>query len=334
MAHKDPTQLARGPLLLLHYAEQQGLDRSVLLERVGLTEDTLADPDSRIPTKAMVRLWQSLMDALEDPLLGLNVGAGPAVADFGLVGYAMRHSDTLLDAMSRLARYQRILTEAIRFTLTEQSNSYVLTWVMQPALLALRHPAESNVHLVIRAARELTGSEISPTAVELPTPRPASQSAYKKILGCPVSFGSDRAAVVWSPEQMLLPTVDADDALAGYLDELASIAVGPLDAGLDNTTTAVRRTLWSLLPSGRPSIWRTAKEMGISVRTLQRRLGEEGSSFSAVLDALRRDVTAEIMADGKQPVADIAFLLGYSEPSAFYRAFRRWRSSPAERGVN
>ena len=329
MAHKDPTQLSRGPLMLLHYAEQQGSDRSDLLEKAGLAEDIIADPDSRVPTKAMVRLWQALIDELDDPVLGLKVGAGPSVTDFGLVGYAMRHSDTLLDAMSRLARYQRILSEAIRFTLTEQSDSYVLNWVMQPALLALRHPVESNVHLVIRAARELTGREIAPMAVELPTPPPANQSAYKKILGCPISFGCDRAAVVWNPEQMLLPTVAADDALAGYLDELARIAIGPLDAGLDSTSTAVRRTLWSLLPSGRPSIWRTAREMGISVRTLQRRLGEEGSSFSAVLDALRRDVTAELMADGRQPVADISFLLGYSEPSAFYRAYRRWRGSAA-----
>lgn len=329
MAYKDPTQLSRGPRMLLHYAEQQGSDRSVLLEKAGLAEDIIADPDSRIPTKAMVRLWRTLIDELGDPVLGLNVGAGPNVTDFGLVGYVMRYSDTLLDAMSRLARYQRILSEAIRFTLTEQSNRYLLTWVMQPALLALRHPVESNVHLVIRAARELTGSDISPVSIELPTPPPISQSVYKKVLGCPVSFGCDRAAVFWKPEQMLLPTVAADDALAGYLDELANIAINPLDAGLDSTTTAVRRTLWSLLPGGRPSIGRTAREMGISVRTLQRRLGDEGSSFSAVLDELRRDVTAELMSDSRQPVADVSFLLGYSEPSAFYRAYRRWRDSPA-----
>ena len=334
MRHKDPTQLSRGPLMLLHYAEQQGLDRIVLLEKSGLTEDTIADPDARVPTRQMVRLWQTLIDELDDPLLGLNVGAGPCVSEFGLVGYAMLYSDTLLDALSRLARYQRILSEAIRFTLNETSDSYVLAWVMQPALMALRHPVESNMHLVMRAARELTGSGISPLAVELPTPPPANLAEYKKIIGCPISFGCDRAAILWRPEQMQLQTVAADDALVGYLDELAKIAVGPLDSGLDSATTAVRRTLWSLLPSGRPSIWRTASEMGVSVRTLQRRLSDEGSSFSAVLDTLRRDVTTELMADGRQPAADISFLLGYSEPSAFYRAYRRWRGGGDEAGVN
>jgi AraC-like DNA-binding protein len=320
--------------MLLHYAEQQGLDRAVLLVKSGLTEDIIADPDGRIPTKQMVRLWQTLIDELDDPLLGLKVGAGPRVTEFGLVGYAMLYSDTLLDALSRLARYQRILSEAIRFTLNEKSDSYELAWVMQPALMALRHPVESNVHLVLRAARELTGISVSPLAVELPTPPPANQAEYKKTLGCPISFGCDRAAILWRPEQMLLPTVAADDALAGYLDELADIAVGPLDEGFDSTTTAVRRTLWSLLPSGRPGIGRTAREMGITVRTLQRRLSDEGSSFSVVLDTLRRDVTAELMADGRQPAADISFLLGYSEPSAFYRAYRRWRGSDTERGMN
>ena len=142
------------------------------------------------------------------------------------------------------------------------------------------------------------------------------------------------ASLTFSASQLSLPTITPDETLVGYLDELAEIAVAPLDENKDNMSTAVRRTLWSLLPSGRPSVWQTAREMGISVRTLQRRLGDEGNSFSAVLDNLRRDVSEELLGEGGRSVADIAFLLGYSEPSAFHRAYRRWQKSHPSHGAN
>ena len=93
----------------------------------------------------------------------------------------------------------------------------------------------------------------------------------------------------------------------------------------------LRRTLWSALPGGRPNLWRTAADMGISPRTLQRRLGEEHSSFSIVLDELRRDLSDELLSDRQLSVAQVAFLLGYSEPSAFRRAYRRWRGDSPRR---
>lgn len=334
MSYKEPTQLARGPLMLLHYAERQGLDREDLLAKSGLSADILTHPDSRVPTRLMLRLWQAVIEAANEPLLGLHVGKSPTVSDFGLVGYSMSYSKHLLEAFHRLARYQRIISESVRFTLSEDKEACVLTWVTHPALVAIRHPVEASMNLIVCAARELTGTDLSPIKVELPTPPPADPGAYKAEFRSEVVFGCDTAAITWSTQQMSLPTVAADETLAGYLDELATIAVGPIDVESDSMTTAVRRALWAMLPRGRPSIWRTAQELGVSVRTLQRRLGEEGSSFSAVLDSLRRDVTRELMAESGPPVADISFLLGYSEPSAFHRAYRRWTGGSPGRGAN
>ncbi len=98
-----------------------------------------------------------------------------------------------------------------------------------------------------------------------------------------------------------------------------------LGAPNENFVDTVRRALWSELPGGRPNLWRTASGLGISARTLQRRLRENGTSFSAVLEELRREFFGELLADKKLAVSDVALLLGYSEPSAFQRAFRRWR---------
>ena len=334
MPYKDPTQLARGPLMLLHYAQQQGLDHDDLLAESGLPADIMSNPDSRVPTRSMLRLWRAVIAGIDDPLLGLNVARQPGVSDLGLVGYAMRYSNNLHDALYRLARYQRILSEAVRFTLTETDESCVITWVSHPALLAIRHPVEGSMTLLVRAARELTGINLSPLKVDLPTPPPTDPGAYKSEFRCDIEFGSEVAAITWSQQHMNLPTPAADTQLADYLDQLAKIAVEPIDTDHDSMTTAVRRALWAMLPRGRPNIWRIASDLGISVRTLQRRLGEEGSSFSAVLDELRRDITRELLTQGNQPAADISFLLGYSEPSAFHRACRRWLEDAPGRGVS
>ena len=334
MAHRNPTQLARGPLLLLAYAEGQGMDRSALLRASGIGESKLDDPDSRVATRSMMRLWQAVKDELDDPLLGMHAAKTVNVKQLGLVGYTMQHSANLGDALARLSRYQRLLSEAVRFQLTPRSDEFEVAWVSHPSLISLQSPVEANVTLLVRVARELTGEAINPLRMELPIPQPQDLSEYRAEFACPMLFGSENASLTLASEHLALPVLASDETLVGYLDELADIAAAPLDATKDSMSTAVRRTLWSLLPSGRPSVFHTAREMGVSVRTLQRRLGEEGSSFSAVLDGLRRDITDELLGDGDHSVADIAFLLGYSEPSAFHRAYRRWRSSPPSRGTN
>lgn len=316
------------------YATAQGLDREALLLASGLTESALADPDSRIPTRSMVRLWQAIIEEFDDPLLGLNVARSLSVNQLGLVGYSMQHSATLRDALQRLARYQRILSEAVRAEIIEQRDEFTVSWILHPALKSLRVPVELGVTLLLRIARELTDVAILPVRLELPTPQPDALSEYRAEFACPILFETQSASLVFTASQMSLPVKTADDTLVGYLDALAEIAAEPLDAKHDSTTTAVRRTLWGLLPTGKPSIWHTARTMGISVRTLQRRLGEEGGSYSSVLDGLRRDVAGELLGKGSQSAADIAFLLGYSEPSALHRAVRRWQNIPPAGGVN
>lgn len=334
MAHRNPTQLARAPLLLMAYAEKQGIDRSVLLSASGISEAKLSDPDSRIATRSMTRLWQAVIDEIDDPFLGMHAARTVNVKQLGLVGYAMQHSANLGDAIQRLARYQRILSEAVRYQLSRSGEEFCLSWTTHPSLVALRFPVEASMTLLLRAARELTGEKIYPIRLEMPTAEPADLSEYRAEFACPMKFGSSTASLSFTAGQLALPTLASDETLVGYLEELAATTVAPFDAPKDSTSTAVRRTLWSLLPSGRPSVWHTAREMGVSVRTLQRRLGEEGSSYSAVLDGLRRDITEELLGEGDRSVADVSFLLGYSEPSAFHRAYRRWRKSSSSRGAS
>ena len=292
------------------------------MDYAGLCPDDLADPDSRVKSAASLKLWRAIIASQKDPLLGLHIGSSIKATELGLVGYAMYYSRDLRCALSRLALYLRILSESVLFNVEENDEQAILIWQADPLLAALGHPIEFIVTLVVSLAREITGSDLVPIRVELSTSNPESPAAYKDFFRCPISFNRPVASVTLSHRQMGLSSKATDVTLAGYLSDLASKTMLPRDTSV---VAAVRRSLWQFLPGGHPDLWRIASQMGISERSLQRRLGEEGTSFSRILDDLRRDLSEELLVDRKLSVAQVAFLLGYSEPSAFQRAFRRWR---------
>jgi len=319
------TQLARTALLLIDYAVEKGMDREKLMQAAGLSTHDLDDPDARIRTASMLKLWREVIGGLNDPILGMRFGMSVKTLDLGLVGYAMHHSRDLDGALKRFSRYGRILSEAVSFSVVETGESTALVWRGHPALEALRHPVEAVVAIVVAIGREITGTRLTPMSIDLPSPPPRAVGGYRSRFRCPVVFGRPRASVTYSRQQLQQPARAPDATLLKYLDDLAAITLGPLEDRDPTTVAEVRRALWSALPGGRPNLWRTATDMGISARTLQRRLGVEDSSFSKVLDDLRSDLSDELLADRHLSVAQVAFLLGYSESSAFQRAYRRWR---------
>ena len=327
----DNSQLARISLLAMSYAVSQGVDREYLLDVAGLSPEILANPDSRISTASMVKLWHAIDDSLKDAELGLNIGRTVGAIRLGLVGYAMYHSRDVRSALHRFAHYMRILSEAVVFTIDETGGDTVLSWQLHPSLAVLRHPVETGVAMVVTLAREISGVDLTPIRVELPASSPESTSAYRALFRCPVLFDRPVATVTFSHEQMQLPAVARDPTLAGYLDELAAKTMAPLLERDGSTVAAVRRRLWAVLPDGRPDLGSIAKDLGISERTLQRRLGDESSSFSSVLNDLRHDLSDELLRERKLSDSETAFLLGYSEPSAFQRAFRRWHNVSPKR---
>lgn len=321
----ETMQLARSALLLLDYADQMGMDRETLVRTAGLTDAMLDDPDSRVPTLCMRKLWSAVIEVDDDPTLGLRVGSTIRAAQMGLVGYTMYYSRNLDEALSRLCRYSRILTESVRYRWQQDAENKTLVCHADPALIALRHPIEAGLAAIVSIARDVVGTHIRPVEVRLPTPQPMLRKDYRAVFSCPVTFGSVDARISFVGDLLQLPTVAADPGLTHYLDDLATIKMAELGAEDASLVQRVRKQLWTALPSGRADLWRVASDLGMSARTLQRRLGSDGTSFSQVLDDLRRELSNELLEDRKLAVAEVAFLLGYSEPSAFQRAFRRWR---------
>jgi AraC-like DNA-binding protein len=325
MPQHDATQIARSPLLLLSYAQQHGLNRDELMREASLTAGDLADPDSRLPVTSMRNLWRAVIARDSDPQLGLKVGQTVTAKRMGLVGYVMNFSDDLLNALLNLSRYGRLISDAAQYRIVRTGDCISVRAAVRPYMTALRHPIDAALTCVLTVAREITQADLALREVRLPLPSPDSVEPYHTVFGGTVVFDSPEAEMIFTTQQMATPIVARDDLLSDYLEELAESKLKALGEPGSDLTDRVRRGIWSTLQNGKPSLYRTAASLGMSARTLQRHLGEHGTSFSIVLEQLRRELSEELRENKGFAASEVAFLLGYSEPSAYQRALRRWR---------
>lgn len=328
MATFRPTVLTRVPLVLLDQARRMGADRRALLTAAGLAPQELKDPDVRIPSSKLWKLWQAVIHRVPDPALGLKlVEPRGSPVQYGLLGYTLSYSRTLRRALYRLSRYSRILSETIQVSIQDQGTRTRVLLESDLQFEALRHPVDTRLASIVTTLNTLSGKPIMPLEVELPYAKLADVSYHRRFFRAPLRFGRPRAALWFRSADLELPVVQADETLAGYLDHLAEEQLRKL--GGSSLTEKVGRALWSELGDGTPSLQRVAERMGISRRTLQRGLREEGKSFRAVLEDLRREMSKQLMHRRDLAVYEIAFLLGYADPGSYHRSFRRWhKTSP------
>jgi len=319
----QPSGLARLALIHLERVTRLGVARETLLREAKLDERQLRDPDARIPLAAITRLWHAVTSHVPDPAVGLRIGADTRVREWGLVGYTMAFSGTVGSALKRLAHYSRVMSDALVVGLETERDA---TWVrldVQPALRAFRPAVDARLAAVVSSCREISAAPIAPLLVQLPYRRPTDVKEYERFFGAPLEFGALATALLLRNDDLARPTAVADKTLTGYLVTLADQTLARL--GKERTLRErVHRVLWSELSEGIPALERVARTLSMSARTLQRQLREEGTTFAALLTELRREMAPSLLRDGQLAVSEVAFLLGYEDPSAFRRAFRQW----------
>lgn len=300
-----------------------GIRRELLTDAAGVTEADLRDPDARVPVAAEIALWQTLAKHTADGGFGVEAGAAFRFRETGLVGYVMSFSATLREALRRLHRYGRIFTEAVAFTLQEGRPEVALA-MAHPAL-GLGQPLAEDYRLaaLLQGSRELTRLDIVPAEVSFTHRQPSSSVAHRRFFRCALRFAAPTASVVFRAPDLDLPIARADDTLAGYLSKYAETVLASLMGG-ETMRHTVRGAIWSLLGDGTPSLPRVAGELGIAPRTLQRRLAAEGTSLHREIEEIRKTMAIATLRDRSISIADVAFLLGYTEPSTFFRSFKRW----------
>lgn len=300
--------------------------RRTLLSQIGLDPQAPIDPKTMVQDTQYYALCERA--ALEDAngsSLPVRVGTLMRSDDYGAFGLAWKAATSLHGSFQRAERYGRVLTSVSRYEVREEGGHI---WHMLhregPRDLGMRLSNEQTIVATAQIAREVAASPFAFEAIHFKHAAPPDISAHEAFFQCRVVFGSDRDALCLTPDAAATQNRLGDASMLAFFDrhleeELATLAQ---DGGL---AKRVRIHVSQALSEGIPTLSDTASKLGISGRTLQRRLGDLGETYQDLVDDARRELAEKLLQETQYALAEVAFLTGFSEQSAFTRAFKRWR---------
>ena len=296
-----------------------------LLERVGLTPEVIADPGERLIVRSQITLLDEAAIALQDDCLGFTLARDFDPREIGLLYYVMASSQTLGDALKRVARYSQITNEALVVRYREGNGLIISLSYSGVPRHSERHQIEFCMFAVLRICRVLTGQNLVPQHFWISHHRSGTtNSEMARFVGTAVEFGATADEFALNANARELPLIHADPYLNNLLLKYCEAALTDRRSNVSQLRTRVENAISSLLPHGRVVVDDVARSLGMSDRTLARKLSDEGLSFTEVLQQLRRDLAVQYLDDPKLHVSKIAWLLGFNEVSAFTHAFKRW----------
>jgi AraC-like DNA-binding protein len=248
--------------------------------------------------------------------------------EVGLLYYVVASSRNLDDALRRAARYSGLANEGVRLTYRRQHNTASIRFHhVGVARAADRHQIECFATLLFRTCRQISGHRLTPERIGFVHRRSGLPTGLQAFFGCAVKFGSSVDEVVYAASAAALPVVGADPFLNALLERYCEQATAERRLHSGDWRTKVENALAPLLPHGEARAQDVCRELGVSLRTLSRRLDAEGLTFAKVVDDLRRDLAAQYLREPDLPISEIAWLLGYQRGSSFNHAFKRWTGS-------
>lgn len=325
---RSATAWARLAAQLVEFSEAQGVPRARLLAAGGLAEDALERHDSRIPMRALYDMMQAAAEATGDEHVGLHLVQSVSNG-IEVLGFLLSTSATLGAALDALVRYQRVLSDDESYRLDRSDGVARLSLSRRGASHpAHRHIAELVAHELTAGSVRRFGRSIPGTHVEFRRAPPAQPEVYRQAFGEQLTFGAAADRITMPVEVLDLPLPGSNLEMRAYFERQLGIELDRLPSPtlIGRVQTWVARNLETS-----PGLPQVARALGMSSRTLQRRLRREGWTVREIVDDTRRErACGVLLATGT--IAQTAQRLGYSEPSAFHRAFKRWTGqTPGER---
>ena len=327
---QELTTISSVAALLVQTLHSLGHDPAPLLKKAGIDEQDVGNPATRIPTVRMQALWRLALDVTGDPALGLVAARQFQPAVLHGLGFACLASDTLHDVLGRLVRYSRMLNELPDFTLQETAATTDLV-VQLPGLGPdFVHAAmDMGMAAFLRLCQITAGRDLLPVHTCLQRPTPVNTTAYENMFGPSIDYETDSNRLCFDKSTALAPLSTSHPELARLNDQTVIDYLARYDRS--NITMQVRSRIIEQLPEGRPSQGDIATRLNTSLRSLQRKLREQDTSYTELLSETQRELALIYIRDSNRSIGEITYLLGFSEPSNFTRAFKRWTGqSPAE----
>lgn len=334
-AARAPQVLARVAQMILAVAQARGLAPQALLTRAGVSADApmaWAVPDATLPLAHETRLWRAAAEALADPALGLQAAQRIHAGQFDVLDYAVRTAPTLREALQRLARYNALVHDAAHFDLQPQGQTLRVVHGFAPGMGQPCAPAsEFTLASLVVVAGQLAGSPVWPLAVRFAHPAPADVSLHRAVFGQLPAFGAAVSALVFDAAALDRALPGADPGLSRIVTAHAEQLLAQRPAVDLPLAAQVSRQIAERLAQGTPTLAEVAAALHLSERSLQRKLAQAQTCFAELLEQLRRELALRYVADPRLALGEVAYLLGFAEPSPFHRAFRRWTGcTPAE----
>jgi AraC-like DNA-binding protein len=310
--------------LIMARLSAAGIAPKPLLAEAGLTMAQIEDLKARVTVHGQIKFLELAARALDDAQLGFHLARECELRELGLLYYVLASSETLSDAMGKAARYSGIVNEGVAMRIREGREIGIGLEYVNVERRGDRQHIEFWLSIIVRLGRQLTNRRLVPGHVRAVHHGRKMPAEFRSFLGRDIEFDAGIDEVVFSRDVLQLPVAGADmylnDLLTRYCDEALKHR---RDKRVATLRLEVENAIAPLLPHGKASAPEIARRLGLSHRTLARRLADEDLSFSQILHELKLDLARRYLREGL-PISSIAWLLGYREVSAFTHAFKRW----------
>ena len=329
MATTDDTLSVASINLILFAARQCGADSDALARAVGISPEQLRDPDGRVLIRQVQALWREVVAATGDPNIALKLGELVNPVAIGVLAYVMMHSPTVGRAFEKLCQYQDIVCEGIQTTgqfveSAESGRQFMLSLRITSADIIYPHYAlNSELSVYLSVIRALTGLPITAKEIQFAYPHPVDTREHERVFApARLTFDAAQTAMVLDADLLDLPVLNANPALSMLFEKHATDMLTKLKA--PSLSTRVKSEIVTIMKGEEPTLSTVADRLSMGVRTLQLHLKEAGTSYQQLLDEVRKELAVSHLCEPNLSTTDIAYLLGFAEPSVFFRSFKKW----------
>lgn len=319
-----PTVCVRAVRACVLVGTASGLDLRPLLDAHGVGHEVLVDPYARVPHTLVADLWTQVPAQLGDDAFGLHAAEASIDVAFDALDHAIQHCPSVRETFARLARFVRILHDAATATmvLCGDRARYAHRVACEPAMP--RQLCEFIVARWVLILRRRCGAALPLLGVYFPFPAPADLREHRRVLDLPLHFSAPDLALEFQRHLLDEPPRGANLALGDVMNRHVEDLLASQQGRPDSLLPSARRLIAMRLPDGPPALEQVARGLGLSRRSLQRRLAEEGTSFQLLVDDTRRELALRHLRDPGASLTDVALLTGFADASSFHHAFRRW----------
>ncbi len=308
----------------LHAFEARGIGRKDALKAADINPSVLDSPDNRLTAAEVDRIMRAAVRLTNNDDIGLRQGELLSKGFSSILGYILMNCGTLGEAIEKYRQYEKIVDETGITRLKLENGFAVLhTLTLDKKLAGNRQFSDFKIAGTLSYIKLLTGEKISLREVHFMHRRPADASVYDGIFECPILFGKSVNALIFDRRSLELPIIEPNRGLLSLFEKSAREMLKTTE-GSETLADKVLEIILRELNGNVPSVRLIAGKMGMSARSLQMRLRNEGTSYKRLVNGARKDMAAAYLKENKASIGEIAYVLGFSETSAFHRAFKKW----------